>query len=327
MGDLEELEKAGINPETGESIQGSTSSEPTQSQAPEQPQQPAVEMFELGGNKYPVTSEFQLTHNGKLQKVPYATLANTWRQAAHMSDKYGQFKKEQESFAQRAKDYDQLKSFHDKYGKLQEWSEKNPKEWAALEEVWKNKDKYLLQHQMANVPQGQEGQPQFQQYLQPLLDEISNLKNQITSKYEPMLTKIQEREAQEAEAKDIDYIKGQINGFKKEFSEINLDEKDPDGLPVWAKITQWGHSNGYTDFESAARVYLKERIAEVYKERAHAEVMKVQKQDAAQGIIKRSATPFTQGQEPQLRKTVNLKKKSYGDLAEEAKAELAAMGG
>ncbi len=323
--DEEYLEKAGINSETGDPIQETASSAPAQPTPETTEQQTAQEMFELNGHKFPVNTEFQLTHGGKIVKVPYNTLANTYRQAAHMNDKWEAFRKDQESFQAKAKDFDKFKGFYDKYGQLQEWSEKNPDQWNTLWDLYQNKTKNLLSHQVGAAGAPQDGQP-VGPNVQPLVDKIAQLEQQL-GKYDQMYSKLTEREQQEAETKDIDFIKGQISTFQNDFKEINLQEKDPDGLPLWAKISQWGHTNGYGDFESAALVYLKSRIADVYTTRARNESVAAQKTDKMNGIIKRSATPFNQRQEPALKAPMNIRKRSYGDLAEEAKAELGSMTG
>lgn len=313
MTDEEQLEKAGIDPQMG-SESAPTLSEPQATQTAPTTTQAPTEMFELGGHKFPTSTEFSILHNGNPKKVPYQNLVNTYRQAAHLNEKWGEAQKRLES----VKDYDRYKGFYDKYGALQEWSEKNPKEWETLYSLWQNKDQHLLRAQMGAQEQAS-GQSPFN--MDPLIQEINGLKQGL-SKYESMFQEMEQRKAQEAEAKDIDFIKGEISTFGKEFPEVNLDEKDPDGLPLWAKITQWGQANGYHEFTPAAHMYLKQRIADVWSTRARGEAMKAQKEMRKEGIIKRSAQPISMGQGQDAR-PINVRKMSYSDLADAAKAELA----
>lgn len=314
MNDEEYLEKAGIDPQMGNESAPTLSeveSQPAQTSAPSAPMTPQ-EMFELGGHKFPTSTEFSILHNGNPKKVPYQNLVNTYRQAAHLNEKWGEAQKRLES----VKDYDRYKGFYDKYGALQEWSEKNPKEWETLHNLWQNRDQHLLK---AQIGAQEQGQSPFN--IEPLVQEIHGLKQGL-SKYESMFQEMEQRKAQEAEAKDIDFIKGEISSFGKEFPEVNLDEKDPDGLPLWAKITQWGQANGYHEFTPAAHMYLKQRIADVWATRARSEAMKAQKGMHKEGIIKRSAQPITMGQGQDAR-PINIRKSTYNSLADDAKAEIA----
>jgi hypothetical protein len=306
VNDQEYLESAGIkdSPET-------PTTETPQAEAASPT--PPAEMFELGGNKFPITSEFSFIDGGKPVKKTYNELVNTWRQANHLQNKYT----EQKKLLDAQQDYQRLKEFHGKYGALQEWSEKNPQDWERLYSLWQNKDQHLLSSQLQP---GQ--QTPNNPNLNPLVEKIAQLEQALNSKVMPFLTDFETKQKEEMEAKDVESVKGEIHEFGKKFPEINLAEVDPDGVPVWAKIVQWGSQNGYSDFTPAARMYLSDRIDDVLLARGRTEATKTVKQDHANGIIKRSATPITgQGQTaPQLNKL------SYGEIAELAKSGQFAMG-
>lgn len=308
--DQEYLQSAGIQ-DAGEAAAPQT--EAPQTETPPTPQ----EMFELAGNKYPINTEFQFVHGGKQLKVPYNSLVNTYRQAAHMQDRWNDFKKVQAEQAEKLKSYDRLKGFYDKYGALQEWSEKNPDQWNALYELWQNKDRHLLNHQIGAQQQPQQpGGPN----LDPLVNEITNLKSQL-SKYDQMLQKMEDSEKEAAEAKNLEFVKNEVQSFAKEFPEIEMTELDPDGVPLWSKIVNWGEANGFQEFTPAAYMYLKQRIAETYQARARSEAMKSVKTDHQAGIVKRSAMPLNgQGQRMQP------KNMSYAELADLAKSGQFAAG-
>lgn len=309
LSDQEYLQNAGIQDASPETPQ----TEPTQNA--QEPTQTAAEMFELAGNKFPVTTEFNLIHGGKQINVPYSKLVNTYRQAAHMQDKWADFKKLHSEFETQRKDYDRFKGFYDKYGALQEWSEKNPQDWERLHQLWKNKDQHLLEAQVGAQPQGQSN---FN--VQPLVQELAALKQEVGGLRE-FKSSFEARQQEEKEAKDTEFVKGEVQGFAKEFKEIDMTEKDLDGTPLWAKIVNWGNQNGYREFTPAAHIYLKERIAQIYQARARAEAMKSAKEEHKNGIVQRSATPMN-GQKQAL----NPKKMSYAELAEHAKSGQFATG-
>lgn len=325
MTDEEYLAQAGIDAETGNPAKAeAATASPTPESSPEGQQQTppdaktVAEMFEIGGHKFPVNTEFKLTHGGKILNVPYSSMANTYRQWQHLQDKWAnEYKPKIEEFEKTKPEFEKYKGFYDKYGALQEWSEQHPDQWQRLQEVWQNKDKHLLEAQV--------GQPGSENQFKPFVDKISQLEERL-NKADEYIKKYEDSVRSREEEANVNAVKAEIQDFQKEFPEINLDERDPDGVALWAKIVQWGTQNKYNDFAPAAMMYLKQRIADTYASRARKEAVGAVKQDRMNGVIKRSATPFNQGQEPVVKPASDLRRRSYGDLAEEAKAELAAMG-
>ena len=80
--------------------------------------------------------------------------------------------------------------------------------------------------------------------------------------------------------------------FQKDYPEINLEQRDPDGIAFWAKVMKFGIDKRYPDFESAARVYFKDLLRETYSARARNEAVKGIRADNKAGIVKRSPTPM-----------------------------------
>jgi hypothetical protein len=270
-----------------------------------------VEMFELGDQKFPSTLEAKIAHGGEILKVPLSKMANTYRQFQHLQDKWTkEYKPKIEDYEKNLPEYQAAKQFKDKYGQLQEWSEKNPKEWETLWNLYQNKDKHLLESKIQPpIENAQLGNnPNFK----PFVDEITALKNQLND----LVGFKQAFENKEKEAKlqaDTEYVKGEVETFKKEYPEINLEERDPDGVTLWAKIMKFGIDKNLPDFESAAMKFLKPRLIDTWSSRARNETVKGIKTDNRQGIVKRSATPITgQGAAP----TIDPKKMSYAEMTE-----------
>lgn len=324
--DQEYLSTAGITDENAQGAQQSTenvSHETTDQSAGQTPTQAQIEYYELmNGSKLPGNTEFKLTHGGKILNVPVSKLANTYRQAEHMNDKWTQFKKQQEEFQSKYADADKHKEFYNKYGQLQTWSEQNPQEWERLWNLYQNKDQHLLR---SNVSP-QEAQALQSQNpgmnIEPLLNAFSQFKQQTEekmSKYDQYVQNMERQEAERVQAEDMEFIKNQVYGVQTEFPEINLDEKDPDGIALWAKIMQWGLENNYTDFDASARVFLKDRITDVISTRARAEAMKGFKSDKQAGIVQKSNAPILNKNQGQGTQFQYQKGKSYGELTEMAK--------
>lgn len=323
MNDQEYLEQAGIEDAQPNSNPSSESPNPSEAApaAAEKPAAPPVEMFEFQGQKYPVDSKFRFAHGPKIVEVPYSNLTNVYRQWQHQQEKWSnEYKPKIEEFEKLRPEFDKYKGFYDKYGALQTWSEQNPEQWQRLWDIYQNKDKHLLTPQaQAQALEGAQQGPDFTQHLNPLVNEITALKQQL-KELSGVAERYQTYEKSQQEQKDVAQIKQEVADFQKEFSEINLEERDPDGVSLWAKIVQWAIPQGYRNFESAARVYLKDRINDAIATRARAEVLKGFKQDHKEGIVKRSPIPMNgQGVSTPIK---DIKKMSYGDLAEMAKAEI-----
>lgn len=297
MTDEDYVKEAGLNND-GTPV---TETQPT----PEVVEAKPVETFSIGENKFPVTTEFQFPHGGNIAKVPYSTLVNAYRQFQHMQDKWGkEYKPQIEEFQKTKQQYDQYKGFYDKYGKLIEWETANPDQAQRLLEIYNNRDKHLLEQPV------QGANPDFQ----PILQAIQELRSQ-NEEYRKTIDEWKSEKQSKQEESDIGFIRSQIDEFKKEFSEIDVDEKDPDGVPLWAKIVQWANQNNYGDFTSAAHVYLKPRIFDAVATRARNEALKGVKQDNKQGIVQRSDKPILGQGQP-----LNIKNMSYAEIAELGKS-------
>lgn len=336
MTDEEYLKNAGITdtaaeaptPSTPEGSAPATGS-PEATAGAGVPSKPAAptEVFELSGKKYPVNTEFALTHDGKILKVPYSKLANVYRQHTNFQDKQTKWNEEKSAFEKQKAEYEAALEFKKKYGHIQEWSEKNPQDWQVLYELYQDRMKHLLAAKMGQNPAMNPIQNSAvganpaaaAPNMQPLIDEIANLKGQL-SKYDQAYSEYKTDKQVQQEKADTEIIKGEIAAFQKDYPEIKLDERDPDGVALWAKIIQWGLQQGFTKFEPAATMYLKDRVKDAIAARARAEFTKGLKADKQAGIVRRSSTPSSgQG-------TVDpnsLRKMSWGQVAELSKQQVA----
>lgn len=310
--DEQYLAEAGLDAETGEAVKAeATASEQPQQAAAQPTEAPkSVEMFEVQGAKYPVDTKFKLTHGGKVLDVPYSTLANTYRQWQHMQDKWtSEFKPKIDEFQKLKPEFEKYKGFYDKYGQLQTWSEQNPQDWEVLWNLYQNKDKHLLE-----AKAGVLGQPQAQgPNLAPITENLSKIQQELES-LRSFKTQFEQKQQQEAERKDTEAVMAEVAEFKKSYPELNLDERDPDGVSLWGKVIQYGIENKLPTFKAAANLYLEERLRDIWSTRSRTETVKSFQADNKAGVIKRSTTPFrSEGAKP------NINKLSYADLASMAK--------
>lgn len=281
------------------------------SQGTETPEQPAQEAptaeemldLSLGGKAYkiPVSTEVPFKHNGTIQKVPFSKLLNQYRQSDHLESKMGEYKRMKEEIEKERGDLNSYNMQRQKYDAIQKWSEENPQAWDSLYALWQNREQAL-----------QQGGEQA-----ALLAEVGQLRNKLNEAFEKIGSFEQERESSQTE-KAVVMVKGQIEGFKKEFPEIDLDEKDQEGLTVKDRIIAFGVQNNLDDFDTAALKYLKPRLMETILARGRNEAVKGVVRDKKEGIVSRGRTPASPGQSA---KEIDPRKMSYEDLNAAAKAE------
>lgn len=280
---------------------------------------PAVEMFSLQDRQFPITEEFSIAHGGQIQKVPYSKLINAYRQSSHLEDKYKKFNTDSEAFKSQQAEHEKYKQFHTKYGALQEWSESKPEEFKVIWDLYENRNKHLLQNQVAPLGQASEA-PQNADAFKPFVEKISALESKLgeLSSFKSEFDQQREKEKKQA---DIEVVREEMKTFQTRYPEINLQEKDPDGVSLWAKIIQNGVQHQIPTFKAAALDYLEDRIRETVSSRARNETVKGIKTAKASGEIARSSQPFQKGQST----PIDPKKVSWSQAGEMAKAQYAQL--
>ena len=258
-------------------------------------------------NKLPMTAELQFTHDGKPVRTPLSTMINHYRQRASLDGQYSKFKTERDEFEKSRGDMEQYNAMKNKFGAIQEWSEKNPKDWEAIWELYQNKDKHLLAQKVTDPNAS------------PLVEELSLLKQELAPLKE-FKSQFEKKQEIEENQKAFDEVSKEADVFSKEWPEINLAEKNAEGLDLKRQIIVFGARNGHPNFKSAALDFLGTKPFEIAQARARAEAVKGIKHDKQQGIIGRS-------QQPSIGKddVKPVRGKSWGDVKRDAQAELEQM--
>jgi len=260
------------------------SAETPETQTPEQ-----VEMMEaIAGDqriKLPLTAEFPVKHNRQIVNAPLEKLMTAWRERSHYDDKFKSLKEERAAFDQERGDFNQFGELKKKYGDIQSWSEANPQEWNSLWEMFQNRDQHLSQ--------GGEQQDYFAKEIAAMREEMNGLK-ETNSRYEQMVQSNEEKA-------DVEEVNKEIEAFKKEFADVDLGEKDLDGIPLQDNIISFGIKHGMPSFESAALTFLKSRLVQTAEMRGRKDTVEKVKKDHNEGVVGRSNTPFS-GKEVDPRK-------------------------
>jgi len=281
---------------------------PPETPTPQTPP-PTVEELEiaLGGKpfKLPLNAEIPVKHNGQILKTPLEKLLNSYRQSTHLEDRIKEYKTLKEEAEKLRGDVNVFEEQRKKYGAIQDWSEQNPQDWERLYELFQNKDRALLENQV-------QGQPN----IEPLLGEISRLKQELEGirSWKSDLEKQQEEELIE---KDTERVKSEIDDFKKNWPEIDLEERNLEGVSLKGLIMQHGIKRGLGEFKLAALDFLGPRLLDLAQQRGRNEAVKGIQKETQQGIVARSSTP--QGQSTS---EVDPSKLSKSDRTSAAKAEL-----
>ena len=291
---MTELDTGALQQEFEGMTAGETEAEPTQEQ---------VEMIELAlgdqVHKIPINAEFPVKHNGQVHKAPLDKLFTAWRERSHYDDKFRGLKEERSKFDQERGDFEAFTAMKQKFGDIQNWSEKNPDQWNALWDMFQNRDQHLAQ--------GDESQSYLAKEIAAMREELGGLREFKSSHEQEM-----ERRQQ---AEDVASVEKEIAAFTEEFPDIDLGEKDPDGITLKANIVSFGIDHNMPDFESAALKYLKPRLVQTAEMKGRKETVAQVKKDHAAGVMGRSQTPFSG------KGDVDPRKMSRDDVKDAATAE------
>lgn len=271
----------------------------------------------------PLETEVPVQHNGQLLKVPLSKILNHYRQRADLEGKWQEFKGLKTAFEQERGEYDEFLKKQkelEPYQQLQKWSQDlektNPSGFQYLQNTI-NKIKNM--GISGDSIQAEEGSSIPGIDIQTLNQTLTGLRSQLDG-FNAWKNEIETKEQQRQEEKDWQDVQREVEEFRKEFPEINLDETDPEGTKLWAKIVDWGTQKGYQDFIPAAYAFFGSRLKDTLLQRGRNEAVKGIQKDASKGIVARSSTPFP-SEDGQSAK-VDPKKLSYDQLEEAALAAL-----
>jgi hypothetical protein len=234
--------------------------------------------FNLGDQsfKVPYSYEIPIKHNGQIIKAPIEKVLNAFRERSHLTDKYTQFKKEREEFDGQRKQFQDFDILRQKYGAIQDWSEKNPDQWNKLWELFQQRD------QLLNNPQD------------PTIAELNSMRKELME-----LKSFRDEWSKNLEEQEIQTNVNEINKEIEDFSStygkkygIDLTQKDDEGVSLKARIIQFGIDKGYPDFKSAALTFLSDRLLGSAIQNGKNEIANSIKNDRKAGIVARSDTPF-----------------------------------
>ena len=275
------------------------------------------EYYELPYNntklQLPLDHPFPMKHNGAIQNVPLSKMMNVYRQSEHMESKQKKFKEEMQGFQQKAQQFGEWEQLYPKYKEFDDWASKNPQEWERLYSFYQNKDAYLGQGEKLEIGPDHPVMKQFS----TLSSTIQELQGKL-SKYENFM---QEDELNKARTE----VNGEIDTFKKEFSQIDLDEQDLDGVSLRGQILKFAEDHQYPTFRAAALDYkysdgtpLLSKLLDTAQREGRNAAVKTVKQDTKNGVVARSSTPFGQSNnvDPRRMKTSDRDELALAELTQ-----------
>lgn len=238
----------------------------------------------VGGKpfKLPVNAEIPVKHNGQILKTPLEKLLNSFRQGTHLEERVAEYKRLKEELEKQRGDLESFNAQREKYGAIQDWSEKNPQEWERLWGLFQNRDKELLQSQVGKPENGVNSE---------LVNEIARLKSEL-GEFKTWKQQLDSQEEERRVKEDTQAVKAEIDSFRKEWPELDLDEKNIEGVPLSSLIIHHGIKKGIGEFKLAALDFLGSRMQDILVGRGRNEATKAVQQDKRQGVVARSSTPF-----------------------------------
>jgi hypothetical protein len=287
-----------------------TEAPPPAGEAPPTPEEVA---YYLNGkeNKLPLQAEIALQHDGKLTKAPLSTILNHYRQRADLDKKSVELRSAREEWEKERGDIDTYRDLRRKYEDIQRWSEQNPEDFAYLYNMFENRNKLLLERDAGGGEEGagQGGVPPA------VLEKLAALENELGGLRE-FKSSFEQRQEDEADQQAYNEVGQEMEEFKKNFPEVNLDEQDTEGISLSKKILIHGVQRQIPDFKLAALDYLGPKLQDILVQRGRNEAVKSVRQDRQQGVVSRSVTP------PSGKETDVDTQKNWADLHRDAKDEL-----
>lgn len=236
--------------------------------------------------------EIDFTWNGKQIKVP----ANDPRIKQWASQGY--------DYAQKMSLFQQqqqaLKEIESKYKPIDDYVRQNPTFWDHVTQSWEQKQQMLT------------GDP-----TNPVVQELTGLKQKLTEIEQFKQSIEQERQAQHRQAEDKQ-LNEDMELIKKEYPDLDLNAVDAaSGKTLEYRVLEFAVNNGLKNFKHAFNLFNHENLIKRAEERGKEAVTKDIQKKTRLGLLGKSSTP-TKG----LQDAENVKNKTYDQLLREAQAEL-----
>ena len=247
----------------------------------------------------PAPEEYTLTVNGKEVKASRDKMIQ-WAQLGYQyPQKAGELNQKQQEFQARQAEFEKQRQEMEQrlnpYREVDEYAAKNPDWWAQVQEQYKQK--------LA----GAQTNPEVQQ-LKAELAELKAFRDEYKNEK-------QSKQVQEEDSK----LGQEIESIRKQYSNIDFETPDEEGLNLEMKILKHAQENGLPSFRAAFRDYYHDHLLGRAKEEGKEAISKEVQKRTKLGILSESSKP-TKG----LKVAENVKNKSYEELKREALSELQA---
>lgn len=214
-----------------------------------------------------------------------------------------------------AQQMNQIKQTQDRlqpYMELDKYAAENKDWWDFVQDQWNNRQGWNPNQQQAQQQQTQPGAEQSPE-IQALKQELEDLK-----KFKNDLVQKQENERIAKEDAELDE---KIQSMRENYSHLDWQGIDDDGLDLESRIIAYANKRGISDFEDAFKAYNFESLMEQQKAASKEQTVKDIQNQRKLGILGKTQVP-SQG----LTDATNLRNKSYGDLVQEALEEIGSVG-
>jgi predicted nucleic acid-binding Zn-ribbon protein len=237
--------------------------------------------------------DFEFQWNGRQIKSTRENILKWASQGYDYSQKMADFNKRLQDVDAKYGQYEKLK---ETYGPVDEWVSKNPDKWDALQKA--------IQGVEASGTN-----PQLLQKLQALEAQVLQANKFIET--------VQQKEERERIAKEDSELETEIKSIQEKYKDLDWKTVDENGRGLEYRVIEHGIKNGINSFRASFNDMLHDDLLKAAEVRGRESLTKERQVKQANGVVGTSTTP-TKG----LKKTVDLKGKSYDDLKWEALEEL-----
>lgn len=248
---------------------------------------------------------FEFNHGGKPIKATREQLIKWAQQGYDYPQKMQEFNKQRTEFETRAQAFERQRQEYEAkfapYQQINEWAEKNPQDWARLQQSYQ---------------QARQTQPGIDPNIAPVLQKYESELSEVKSFLNQIKSKEQEQLRQSEDAK----LEAEMKSIRDTYKDLDFDTPDNEGKSLDYKVLEYAKANGIRSYKTAFNDFYLPNLLTRAETLAKQDVSKTIQKNSKLGVLGKSSP--TQGR--QYSEPKNIKNQSYDDLAREALEELRA---
>ena len=252
----------------------------------------------------PTDPEYEYTWSGQKIKEPLSKILQKASMGHDYSQKMQAFKSDQQKLSSEQQKFNEERSTVEKlkseYGSIDEWVKQNPDKWGKLQAIVDAEQKGY-----GDLPADH-----------PLLKELNQLKSELTGRVLPFIQEKEQEKIKLQHAKEDEAFAADIKSIRDKYKDLDWDNGDEQGRNMESRVLDHGVKHGFKSFRAAFLDLNAEHIEKLAETRGRESLSNERIKNAKLGLLGKTSAPMNG-----VKKAVNLKQKSYDELAREGLEE------